>query len=173
MIQIKKVCLAFACMALSLMAVACGGSNSDEPANVDANGDVQQSKEKRIESFYYEYGSEETGYYTYNITPQKDMDSVLISISSRTDPEKNAEKSVDSSLIDDLDKLINDNKLNEWDSFDETDNGSVDGYSFQLSVSYENGETITAKGYESYPENKEDYQAKHDAILALLDSSVK
>lgn len=172
--RVKRVCVLFACVVLSLMVAACGGSKDKGAANASTGeGSTQPVGEKRIESFYYEYGSDDMGYFTYSIMPQKDMDSVLVTLSSRTDPDKDVEQSVSSTLIDDLDKLIADNKLSEWDGFDESAGSGVDGYSFQLTISYENGDSIAAQGFEDYPVSQEDYQAKHEAILALLDAAVQ
>ena len=169
----KGVGIGVACVAMAVWAAACG--SGEDAADADGGGatGAQPTPEKRIESFYYEYGSEEMGYYTYSIMPQKDKDTVLVTLSSRTDPDKEAEREVPSALIDDLDKLIADNKLEAWDGFEESADGSVEGYSFQLTISYENGESIAASGYEAYPEDKDTYQGKHDAILALLDKGMQ
>lgn len=172
--NLKKACIIAAGLAMAVVAAACGSKGNESTINADNTGSPTSTAERRIENFFYEFNSDETGHCSYSVTPatpNKDNESVLVSIASRTNPELNREANKPVSLLDDLEKLVKDNDLEDWDGFDETGDGTVSGYSFELSISYENGESIDAAGYESYPVNEEDYRKKHDAIIKLLEVS--
>ena len=60
-------------------------------------------------------------------------------------------KQVDVSLFDQLDSIVKDNQLDAWDGFNETNSEVLDGSGFSLTITYEDGSSITASGNNAFP----------------------
>ncbi len=52
-----------------------------------------------------------------------------------------------------LEKILNKYNVIGWDGFSEMDSDVLDGNSFSMEISLEEGKTIIASGYMKYPEN--------------------
>ena len=123
--------------------------------------------ESDIISFTYEYGSYNNGYYKYTIFVSVEENMVMFTAEGHNGVNLNINKEIDSSYLNQLSDIINDNKIYEWDGFHKSEDDVMDGYSFKLNIGYKNGETIDASGYMKYPDN---YDNCHEALLKFLKS---
>ena len=121
--------------------------------------------ESDINSFTYYYGSYNAGYYKYTISVEENK--VMFSVQGHNGVNLNINKEIDSSYLNELSKIIDENKIYEWDGFHKREDDVMDGYSFELNIGYKNGETIDASGYMKYPDN---YDNCHKALLVFLQS---
>ena len=122
-----------------------------------------QPYEGNIIEFDYQYGSFFGGYYDYHLV--LDGDVVHVTANGMNGVELEIDKEIDASILEDLSLVINTNKLERWDGFSKEDPHVLDGYSFYLSVKYDDGRTLEASGYEKYPKN---YDKVHEEIVELL-----
>ena len=78
------------------------------------------------------------------------------------------DKTISTSYLDELKKVIDDNNLQDWNNFDEKDNDVLDGEGFYLEIIYEDGTTIKASGSNKFPDNygkvKEEMKKFFDTI---------
>ena len=118
-----------------------------------------------ITSFRYEYGSYFGGYYDYQI--ENDDGKNILTASGANGVKLDIQTELSKKELQELSRIINENNIQEWNNFDGKNNDIMDGYSFHLKVSYKDGTTINADGYESYPNN---YKAGHKALETFLSS---
>lgn len=109
---------------------------------------------KNIKSFSFSYT---TGYAMYSnviYTLKNDKDKTLVSIKPDgiSDDEK-LELEVDSSFLSDLESILNEYNVGNWNGFDKTDKYVLDGNSFSLSINMENDKGISAHGYMRWPKD--------------------
>ena len=121
--------------------------------------------DSEIESFSYQYGSYNGGYYKYEIDNSGDKATFIAT--GYNGVNNNTNKEIDKSEVNKLSKIIYNNKIYEWDGFGKNNNRVLDGYSFSLKVKYKNGKSITASGYMDYPNN---YNTGHKKIASFLES---
>lgn len=119
-----------------------------------------------IVSFKYEYGSFSAGYYLFNIET-KDNE-VTFTASGENGVKLNIQRQLSKEELQKLSKIINENNIRNWDNFNGTNNSIMDGYSFDLHIVYEDGATVNAYGYHTYPRNYEKgHQALSDYLLSI------
>ena len=116
-----------------------------------------------ITEFEYNYGSFFGGYYEYHLV--LDGDVVHVTAEGMNGVDLHIDKDIDASILEELSLVINTNKLERWEGFSKEDPQVLDGYSFNMSVKYDDGRTLEASGYEKYPEN---YDKVHEEIVELL-----
>lgn len=121
--------------------------------------------ESNISYFTYEYGSYNSGYYKYAISVEES--GVMFVAEGHNGISLDINKEIDSSYLNELSDIINNNKIYQWNGFHESKDNALDGYSFRLEVEYENEEKIDASGYMKYPDN---YDNCHKALLNFLES---
>ena len=63
--------------------------------------------------------------------------------------------------LEELSRIINDNKIYEWNGFGKSEDGILDGYTFELEIKYKDGKEVKAHGYEKYPGN---YSEAHKSL---------
>ena len=56
-------------------------------------------------------------------------------------------------MVSDIIDIFNKYHVSNWNNFNKSDNGVLDGNSFSFSVTYNDGKTIDAHGYMKYPKN--------------------
>ena len=115
-----------------------------------------------IESFRYSFGSGEGEYYEYKID-YKDGKYTYNGVGTGL----NTTKTIDSSNIEKLSKIIDENKIKDWNGFNQSKNNILDGYGFNLKVEYKTGYKIEAQGYMMYPSN---YKQGHEKIVEFFES---
>ena len=120
---------------------------------------------QEITSFKYEYGSFSGGYYNYTINTENGK--VLFNANGYSGVELNINKEITQSDLERLSKVITDNGIDKWNGFNKSDSNAMDGYSFELKITYKNGEEITAYGYMKYPPN---YETAHQKLVNFLES---
>lgn len=125
----------------------------------------EEKYDGKIISFSYNYGGFSKGYYNYSIEVKDDK--VIFEANGHNGVDLNINKEIDSSKLEELAKLINKEKIYEWNNFEEKKEGVLDGNSFSLTIKYDDGKTITAKGYMKYPKN---YDEKMSKLLEFIDS---
>ncbi|MBQ3306583.1 MAG: hypothetical protein IJG68_00160 [Bacilli bacterium] len=110
-------------------------------------------KIENIKSLEYFYT---TGYYInadvrYNIECEK---SCILKIKPQgKSNEEQEEYELSEETLKQIEDLLNKYQVSEWDGFNKTDSRVLDGNSFHFYVTYEDGKSISASGYMSYPKN--------------------
>jgi len=64
-----------------------------------------------------------------------------------------------------LTELVQKHGLNRWNGFDKVDKNALDGYDFELCISYADGQKIYASGSNTFPKG---YDAAHREILEFF-----
>lgn len=59
-----------------------------------------------------------------------------------------------------VEEILNKYKVYKWNGFDKTDKDVLDGDSFSLNLSMENGKSIGASGYMAWPDNYREVKAE-------------
>lgn len=120
--------------------------------------------EKHLISFSYDYGNDNQGYHTYNISVNKD--NIIYSLSESTSYVRTLEIEIDESYIDRLDKLINKYDILDWDGFNkQKDDKDSDEIAFSIHIGYDNGDNCSATGYRSYPDN---FNKVHKELIKIF-----
>ena len=118
--------------------------------------------EGNIIEFYYQYDSFFRSYNDYHLV----LDGDVVHVTANIDGvELDIDKEIDASILEELSLVINTNKLERWDGFSKEDPHVLDGYSFYLSVKYDDERSLEADGYEVYPDN---YEKVHEEIVEIL-----
>ena len=152
---------------LILGITGCGAEQSRPDAGSANSGPA------RILSISYEYGSSLDGYRDFDLRTGDGQ--VLFSAhgSGGVDLEINSRPVPDDVLVE-LQNIIDDNDIALWDGFSTQDTDIPDGYSFALSVNYENSTELNASGYMLEPDNyKQGHAALSEYFLALAEAPVK
>ncbi len=121
-----------------------------------------------ITKISYDYGSYHGGYYSYNITVNEDAITFYATGGNGVDLDIN--KEIEKDKITELEKIIKDNEIYNWDGFDEYDQDVYDGYGFTLKIEYKDGKKTEAQGYMLYPKN---YDEGHKALVNYFESLYK
>lgn len=150
----KKILLNILIIIMALTITGCGKKSV-----------IKSEIKSEINSFSYNYGSYNGGYYNYSITTNDNK--VTLIAEGYNGVELNINKEIDNVYLEQLSKIINNNKIYEWDGFDKRDNSILDGYSFELIINYKDGSVIEASGYMKYPKN---YDTGHKALTDFLNS---
>ena len=139
------------------------GTIDRRPVQSIQNEPPHESPEGTIESFEYLYGSYFPGYCSFQIT--RIDNKPVLSVCGYNDIELNVEKPLREQDLAALAALINEAGIDRWDGFFESDSEILDGYSFDLAVSYDTGSTVRASGYMRYPAG---YTSGHDRLTGFL-----
>ena len=131
-------------------------------------GEKGKPNESAISVFSYHYGSFFEGYYGYDI--EYTDGKIMFTAKGRNGVDLDINKDIDKAKLDELAKLINEEKIYKWNDFSESDDNVMDGYGFGLKVEYEDGGYIEASGYGKYPD---DYDKHHKALVTFLESLCK
>jgi len=137
-------------------------SKNDNKSKDSSNNAINS----KIVEFSYSYGSYFGGYNEYNVYTT-DEGIVHIDANGLNGSDLHIDKDVDESVLNEIDKIVNEYKIYNWDGFDKSDEDVLDGDSFEFKVSYENGKTIFAHGYMKYPDN---YKEASDALINYFNS---
>ena len=62
------------------------------------------------------------------------------------------EEKVEDSVLDELSDIVFRHRLDRWNGFDKVDRRVLDGRSFRLYITLQNGKTITADGSNKFPD---------------------
>ena len=120
----------------------------------------------------YNYGSFHGGEWNFTITPERpdqvDEHSPKYHFLARgfNGVALDVDGFFDQTLMDQLARVLHDRGILQWHGFAERDTDVLDGYSFHLTAQFEHG-TLTAEGYERYPEN---YDAAHNVLALTLNA---
>lgn len=132
--------------------------------SVDQKKTIDYSDWGALQSFHYDYGSFHEGYVDYDLTAAEGLWTLRAVGSNGND--LNVEKAVKEEVIIELQQVLEEAEITNWDGFDDITDNVLDGYSFKLLVAYENHE-LQAQGYEKYPPN---YLEAHDKLVTFLES---
>lgn len=106
--------------------------------------------------------------YGYDYSADLADGKVIVTHRPSDEPEENSfTVETNASFMDELRAVIEKYKLNKWDGFHGNNKYVLDGDFFSLRVEMDNGQTISAGGYMSYPKN---YSAAISEIIALFDA---
>lgn len=123
-----------------------------------------EEKNNEIKSFHYSYGSFLNGYLDYDI--REENGTIFLSASGKNGIDLEIDKEVDEKILEDIEKLIEDNHIENWNGFSEVDHDILDGYSYNLIIKYKNGKKLLATGYMKFPAN---YEQGHKALTEYLE----
>ncbi|MEA4810994.1 MAG: hypothetical protein VB108_00290 [Anaerolineaceae bacterium] len=121
-----------------------------------------------LQSFHYEFGSYNGGYWAYTLTREKEGKAHLLA-KGMNGVDLNLDEEIDSKTLDQIADILDKNKVAAWNGFNERDNAILDGYGFSLKADY-GEEKIEASGYMKYPKN---YQIVHDSLVEILNGLQK
>ena len=108
--------------------------------------------EGNIINFAFGDGSYNGGYYNYEVVRNADG-TVTFHAEGGNGVDLNVDKTIDPAYLDELAVLINEKGIYRWNGFDKSNNSIMDGYSFSISVIYDDGRTLHAYGYMKEPAN--------------------
>ena len=125
-------------------------------------GKKETSFEKHLISFSYSYGNRSEGLYDYSITLNNDK---VIYISSSSD-NPYIEKEIEKSILDEIDNIINENDILDWNGYDKYDDlDDEDKLSFSIQIGYDDGSNYNASGYGNYPKH---FDKVHKEIITIF-----
>lgn len=125
-----------------LFIVGCG-----KKENVEIKG--------RMISLSYSYSSTDGKYRDYKMQYTDGV--VTVNSYGNDTTTYNATKNVDSTYLDELEKILDKYNVKDWNGFNEQ--GSTDeGVGFSLEVGYSDGSNISATGFAEFPEEYESFQ---------------
>jgi hypothetical protein len=151
-LTIISALILIAAVAVSIILVINNRNNEVKPANPDA-------PTAKIESFSYNYGSYHGGYHYYAI--EEEDGKMMINGAGGNGVELSINREISDDKLEELSRIINDNKIYEWNGFNKSKDGILDGYDFKLEIKYKDGKEIKAYGYEEYPDN---YSEAHKSL---------
>ena len=124
-------------------------------------GKEEVSYEKHLISFSYSYGSINEGISDYSIT--LNGESVIYLLSTSDDY---IEKELDSSILKDINNIINKYDVSEWDGYNKHDDiEDNDEISFSIQLGFDDGSNYNASGYGNYPKN---FDKVHKELINYL-----
>lgn len=125
-------------------------------------GNGKEEYNGKVFSFSYSYISEDEGICDYNII----YNGSTLNYTAYGSGGNNTyiRKEIDKSYIDELTKLVKDNKLEDWNGFNKTKD-SEKGNGFALEIGYSDGKNIIAAGDKAFPD---DYEEVHKNIMEFL-----
>lgn len=103
-----------------------------------------------ISSFSFEFGSYFPGYCSFEIT-RLDNGATLMLQGYNDLNGLHVEKNISEKEFAELCELIDELDLYLWDGFSGVNDDILDGYSFDLSIIYDDGYSVEASGYETFP----------------------
>ena len=127
--------------------------------------DIEKKLEKEIVYFQYEYGSGEGFYYTYKI--ENDNNKYIFTKEIFSSNDKSFKKEIDEKVLEELNKIINDNEIYNWNGFNKSDDRVLDGSGFTLIIRYNDESLINAHGYMKYPSN---YKEAANKLIEFLNN---
>ena len=151
-LTIISALILIAAAAVSIILVINNKNNEVEPANPDA-------PTAKIESFHYNYDSYHGGYHYYTI--EEEDGKMMINGVGGNGVELSINQEISDDKLEELSRIINDNKIYEWNGFGKSEDGILDGYTFELEIKYKDGKEVKAHGYEEYPDN---YSEAHKSL---------
>lgn len=120
--------------------------------------------EGKIKSFHFGSGS-----WTYmNYDLKKEDGKIIFKAEGVGEKPNQVEKEVDEEILNKLEDIINTNKVNKWDGFNKTDKNVMDGESFNLTITYEDGKVVNASGYMIFPKRYNTVSREIDKLFSPL-----
>lgn len=117
--------------------------------------------------FYYSTGTMINAWVRYDV--DKTNDKYVASIKPNGISEDDILKvDVNKDFIDRIQSIMEKYNVNKWNSFNKSDPYVLDGNSFSLSLSYEDGTDIDASGYMKYPKNYSEVKSELDSLFMKL-----
>lgn len=116
-----------------------------------------------ITYFKYEFGSYFGGEYTFFI--KKDNSKITYKAIGGNGADLNVSREINDQELSGLAQIVDDYGVDKWNGFNQSDNDIMDGYSFELEITYANGKEIKAEGYNKYPDG---YDAAHEKLKEYL-----
>ena len=165
--MLKKtiICICLA-MILILMTSACTEiipeNTSEAIEKEELSGDVPlllPDDRGKLLGASYSFGSFNEGQWDYRIAELDGKLYFTAEGSNGVELDIHAEVSIQK--FEEFEKIIESNHIQNWHGFNECDDEVLDGYGFTLTIDFEEG-SLTASGYESYPEN---YEVIHESLV--------
>ena len=79
----------------------------------------------------------------------------------------NLDKELEESVLKDISKIVQENRIYKWNGFSKKNDDISDGYTFSLTIKYNDGKEVKAYGHEKYPKN---YENIHKILSNYLET---
>lgn len=135
----KKI-IAIVCIVTVMFALA--GCNTKQPKEPGA-----------LKSFSYSFASD-GGSTKYTLTPDSE-NRLCLQVENTGKQLYNTAVVISEKDIETLETILKENNVPGWNGFEKKRENVYDGFGFDLNIQYENT-SVTASGYEMYPENFQD-----------------
>lgn len=166
-----RTLIATICLSLPIILCFCGCSQivpSQEITEPTASNHLEESP-MAITSFYFSHnGMSMDDCYSYFVAHEQ--------AGARLQAErfvfgeaKETDFAIDESVLDELEKIVQHNRLDKWDGFHKTNSMVLDGDGFSLSITLSNGREISASGSNAFPNGYSDAVSE---ICALFDDLI-
>ena len=135
-----------------------GEETSDGSAGSTGTGDSEGTEISGILDFSFSYTQGDYAYSGNSYSATLEDGTVSITIYRDGDPDPYT-FTADPEFLDRLTEAVNESGAAAWNGFDQTNQDVLDGDSFSLYITTDGGETISADGYASFPQNFSDAAA--------------
>ncbi len=157
---------------MGIIGAFAGCKSNPDPDNgisgSDGAGMNAADDQSGVETFYYAYhGSIGGDSYSYSVTTE-DGKHFLVYESMLYPDYGELTKEVDEAFLDQLTQLYKDCHLAAWDGFDKTNEYVLDGDGFSLSITFRDGQSLSAHGSNSTPKGYNEFREKIEALFSPL-----
>lgn len=114
-------------------------------------------------TFQYNEGNSSESYIYYQL--KKENNNWIILFESDYGKDDVQKIQVDEEIINKIDSILKKYNIYKWNKFNKTDKHILDGDSFSLYVKKENNMSISASGYEKWPQNYKEAKLEIDNLF--------
>lgn len=134
--------------ALTVMLFA-GGCGTNTPDNNIVDGGNEMIERKEIRSFYYSHRGS-SSYDCYDYTFYQDENGVHLTAELNCGWEK-LEVDLDAEIMKQLEDIVYEHQMYQWDGFAGSNNMVMDGEGFSLDIDFMDGTKVSAHGNNAFP----------------------
>lgn len=140
-----------------------GGCGTNAPDDNILDGGNEMMEKKEIRSFeYYHNGS--SAYDGYNYTFYRDEEGVHLTAELNCGWEK-LDVDLDDETMAQLETIVFEHRMHNWDGFSKTDSNIMDGEGFSLYIDFMDNTRISAHGSNAFPKGYGDAESAFNEIF--------
>lgn len=163
----KKIVLIILSVVVVICLTICAILFINQQSPTERNKEDKDNKDKGdITYFYYEYSHKAITSYKLKSEGEK----VFLYFKMIYGDLTEIKCEVDPSVMSQLQDIVDEHNIYKWNGFDKHDEDIMDGSSFKLEITYENGDDIEAYGYEKFPKG---YDDAHTELVEFLEDLVE
>lgn len=140
-----------------------GGCGTNTPDNNIVDGGNEMVEKKEIRSFSYSHNGS-TSYDGYHYTFFQDETGVHLTAELNCGWEK-LDVDLDKEIMEQLETIVLEHQVYQWDGFCKTDTNVMDGEGFSLDITFMDDTTVSAHGSNAFPSG---YGDAEDAFNGLF-----